>query len=111
MDFLRDVGILAAHQLRPGLDDSHFGAEAAIGLRQFEAGVAAADHDQMRGQDVEFERFDMGQRLRGLEAGNVGNGGVRSHIEEDLGADRACACRLHSGSLRVFSARQSARSP
>ena len=83
-DFLRGVGVLSAHQLRPGLDDGHFGAEAAIGLRQFEAGIAAADHDQMRRQDVELERFDMGQRLRGLEAWNIGNGGVRSHIDEDL---------------------------
>ena len=83
-DFLRGVGVLSAHQLRPGFDDGHFGAEAAIGLRQFEAGIAAADHDQMRGHDVELERFDMGQRLRGLEAGNVGNGGARSHIDEDL---------------------------
>ena len=66
MDFLRDVGILARHQLRPDFDDSHFGAEAAIGLRQFEAGIAAADHDQMLRQDVELERFDMRQRFRRL---------------------------------------------
>ena len=85
-DFLRGVGVLSAHQLRPGLNDGDFGAEAAIGLRQFEAGIAAADHDQMRRHNVEFERFDMGQGLRGLEAGNVGNGGARSDIDEDLGS-------------------------
>ena len=67
-DFMRGVGILPAHQLSPGLDDRHLAAEATIGLRQFEAGISAADHDQMRRQDVELERFDMGHRFGGLEA-------------------------------------------
>ena len=87
-DFMRDVGILPAPSAGPGLDDSHFGSEATIGLRQFKAGIAAADHDQMRRQDVELERFDMGERLGGFEARNVRNGRVRSHIEEDLRADQ-----------------------
>ena len=102
-DFLRDVGILAAHQLRPGFDDGHFGAEAAIGLRQFEAGIAAADHDQMRRQDVELERFDMGQRFRRLEARNIGNGGMRSHVQEHLVADqraRSSVIQAHFDRLR-----------
>ncbi len=90
-DFMRGVGILSGHHLGPGLDDRHFAAETTIGLRQFKAGIAAADHDQMRRQDVELERFDMGDRLGGLEARNVRNGRVRSHIQEDLRADkRAC---------------------
>ena len=84
-DFLRSVRVLPAHQLRADLDHGHFGAEAAIGLRQFEAGIAAADDDQMGGQNVELERFDMGERLRGLETGNVGNSGMRPHIDENLG--------------------------
>ena len=102
-DFLRGVGILSRHHLRPGLDDRHLGSETAIGLRQFEAGIAAADHDQMRRQDVELERFDMRHRLGGLEAGNVGNGCVRSHIHEHLGADkraRSSVVQAHFERLR-----------
>ena len=71
--FIDDVGILAGHQLRPGLDHGHAAAEAAISLRQFEADIAAAEHHQMRGCIVEFERLDMGQRPGGFEAGNRGN--------------------------------------
>ena len=69
-DFMRGIGVLSPHQLRPGLDDGHFAPETTKGLRQFEAGISAADHDQMRRQDVELERFDMGHRLGGLEARN-----------------------------------------
>ena len=83
-DFLGDVRILPAHELRPGFNDGDFGAEAAIGLRQFEAGVSAADHDQTRRQDAEIESLDMRQRLCRLEAWNIRNGGVRSDIDEDL---------------------------
>ena len=79
-DLMRGVGILPGHQLRRGLNDGHLAAEATIGLRQFEAGISAADHDQMRRQDVELESFDMGHRFGGLEAWNVRNGCVRSHI-------------------------------
>ena len=41
-------------ELRPMLDDRHAAAEAAIGLRQFEADIAAAEHDQMWRHIVEF---------------------------------------------------------
>ena len=82
---MRGVGILPAHQLRPCLNHSHFTAEAAIGLRQFEACISAADHDQMRRQDVELESFDMGHRVSGLEFRNVRNCCVRAHIQKHLG--------------------------
>ena len=84
-DLVRGVGVLSAHQLSPGLNDGHLAAEATVGLRQFEAGISAADHDQMRRQDVEFERFDMGHRFGGLEAWNIRNSCVRSQVDEDPG--------------------------
>ena len=42
-----DVGVLAAHQLRPMLDDRHAAAEAAVSLGEFETDIAAAEYDQM----------------------------------------------------------------
>ena len=57
----------------------------------------------MRRQNVELERFDMGERLGGLEARNVGNGGVRSHIQEHLRADqraRSAVIEAHFDCLR-----------
>jgi hypothetical protein len=47
-DFIRRVGVLSPHQLSPGFHNGHFAAESTIGLRQFETGLATADHDQMR---------------------------------------------------------------
>src|ERR1700756_667923 len=35
LHFSRDVGILAAHQLRPRLDDRHAATEATVSLSQF----------------------------------------------------------------------------
>ena len=58
-DGVRDVGVLPAGQLRPVLDHRHAAAETAVSLGEFEADVAAAEHDQVRGQTVEFERFDV----------------------------------------------------
>ena len=65
------------------LDDGHVAAKPPTGLRQFEAGISAADHDQMRRHVVEFERLDMGHWLGSLHAWNARNGGVGADIEED----------------------------
>ncbi len=101
-DFMRDFGILPAHQLRPCLNDSHFTAEAAISLRQFEACISAADHDQMRRQDVELESFDMGHRVSGLESRNVRNCCVRAHIQEHLGADKVARSSVIQAHFQRF---------
>jgi hypothetical protein len=47
LHLIREVGILTAHQLRPGLDDRHAAAETTIRLRHFEANIAAPEHDQV----------------------------------------------------------------
>jgi hypothetical protein len=43
----RDVGILAAHEPTPRLDAGYIIAEASVSLGEFEAGMAAADDDQI----------------------------------------------------------------
>ncbi len=43
-----DVGILAAHQLAPGIDNRHAATETTISLGQFETDIAAPEHNQMR---------------------------------------------------------------
>jgi len=47
LHFVGDVGILAGHQLRTGLDYRHATAEAAISLGHFETDITTAEHDQM----------------------------------------------------------------
>ena len=71
--FVSNLWILAAHDPRSGLDDGYPATEAAIGLRHFQADIAAAEYEQMRGQVIEFERLDMCQRPRRFEARNIRN--------------------------------------
>jgi hypothetical protein len=51
---VRDVRILATHDLWPGLDDRHLAAEPAVGLRHFEAYITATQHNQMSGPVVQL---------------------------------------------------------
>jgi hypothetical protein len=65
-------------------------------LRQLEARIAAADHDQVRGQVIKLERLDVRERPRLGKAGNFGNSGMRSDIEKDLiGHERARSSAMH----------------
>ena len=69
-------------------------------LGRLDACVTPAQHDQMRRKMVELEHLDVGQRAGRLEAGNVGNGGVRAEIEDNRAAgeptDAAVVeCDLH----------------
>ena len=70
-DGVRDVGILPADQLRPVLDHRHAAAETAVSLGQFEADIAAAEHDQVRGQAIEFEHLDVRERPGVRQAGEL----------------------------------------
>ncbi len=83
---LRDVWVFASHELEAGFDDRHAGAETAERLGRLDAYVTPAQHDQMRRKIIEFERLDVGERARRVEPGNVGNGGVRAEIEDNLAA-------------------------
>jgi hypothetical protein len=88
LDRLRDIRILAGHELRPVLDHRHPAAEAAESLREFHADIATAEHDQVLGQAIEFEHLYRGQRSRGCEARDLGNGRMRAEIEKNpLGLD------------------------
>ena len=55
-----------------------------MSLREFEAGIAAPDHDQMRRQVIELQSLDMRERSCGLEAGNARNRCVGPDVEEDF---------------------------
>ncbi len=62
LQFIGNVGILSGHDPGGGLDDGHPAAETAIGLRHLVADIAATEQDDVRGQTIELERLDMGQR-------------------------------------------------
>ena len=47
LHLIRDIRVFPAHELGAGLNDRHAAPEATIGLRHFEADIAASEHDQM----------------------------------------------------------------
>ncbi len=98
-DRLRHIGIFTPHDLPPGLDDRHMTAEAAKSLRHFNAGIAAAKHDQMRRHVIEFQRLDVGQRTGLPQARNVWNSRVRADVDDDLVAAEQTRAPLIEGDL------------
>ena len=77
-----DVGVFPFEQLFPALNDRDAAAEAAHRLGKFQADIAAANDDQMLRQSLQFERFDMRQRLGGGQSGHGGNHCPRAEAEE-----------------------------
>src|SRR5215831_19337572 len=77
-----DIVVLAREQLWPTLQNGDTASETHECLREFQANVAAAQHDHMARQAVEFERLDVRERMRGAKAGDVGDGRMGAQIQE-----------------------------
>ena len=105
---LGDVRIFASHDVWAGLNDRHPAAEATIGLRHFDAGVAATQDDKVRRQVIQFEGLDMGQRARFRQTGNIGNGGMRSDIDHKLVAEKHASAASIQYDLDGFRADEAA---
>src|ERR1700719_5399555 len=78
-----DVRILAAGELRTMFDHGHIRAEPTKRLREFQADVPAAEHDQMPGQAIELQRLDMRHRRSLGQAGHLRNCRARTEVEKD----------------------------
>src|SRR6266446_1713148 len=81
-DRVGDVGILATGQPRPLLDDRDAASEAPVRLRQLEADIAAAEHDQVGRHAVELERLDMREWRGGSQVRDRRDRGMSAHVEE-----------------------------
>jgi len=55
--------MLTTEELCAELQDCHLTSEPAERLRELDAYVSAADHNEVGRESVEFERFDMRQRV------------------------------------------------
>src|SRR6187200_2895914 len=80
----RDILILAGDETRRGLDDRHSASETAIELRKFEADIAAAEDNQMRGQKIDVHHRAVGQVGNLVETRDRRNQGSSAYIDEDL---------------------------
>ena len=67
-NLLRDIDILPSQELRTGFDDRHVAAKATISLRQFQTGIAPADHDQVSWQIIELQSLNVREGLGGLQS-------------------------------------------
>ena len=95
LDRLGHVRVLAVDQRAVPFDDRHAAAEAAEGLRQLEAHVAAAQDDQVLRELVQLQGLDVGQRARLREAGGVVDPGTRPGVDDDgLAAERPGPARV-----------------
>lgn len=83
-DFFCHIRILASHDLQARFDNRHAATEAQICLRQLDAGVTAAKHDQVWRHLVQLQRLDVGKRARVPQSGNIRNGGMRTDIDDNL---------------------------
>ena len=58
-----NVDIFSGEKMRALLDDSDFAAEAAVRLGEFQSDKAAPENDEMPGDAVQFQGFDMRERI------------------------------------------------
>src|SRR4029077_4692012 len=80
----RDILILARDEARRGLDHCYVASEAAVELGKFEADIAAAEHDQVRGQKIDVHHRAVGQVGNFVEPRDRWNYGAPTDIDEDL---------------------------
>src|SRR5216684_4162827 len=62
-----NVRIFPLGELRALFDHGNTRSEPPYRLREFEAYIASANHDDMTWQTIEIERLDMGHRIRRVE--------------------------------------------
>src|SRR5262245_1411861 len=74
------------HQPIIALDHRHLAAEATHGLGQLYADIAAADHDQMCGDYIQLEGFDMCEGLRLNKARNGFEDSARTGVDNHIGS-------------------------
>src|SRR6266852_3626043 len=79
-----DAVALAASELRLPFQYSHTASESTHRLSQFEPNETSAGHDQVLRYTVQFQRFDVGQRSGGFEAGYLWNGCPGPNVQEYL---------------------------
>src|SRR4029077_2060489 len=102
LQFIRDVGILPVHELRPMLYDRHATTEATVSLCKFESDITTPEHDQMWRQVVELQSLNICKRSGSLEARNARNCRVRSDVEENLMARQHARTTIIQAHLEGF---------
>src|SRR5258708_7831514 len=81
---LRDILVLTWDEARAYLDDCDLATEASVHLSKLEANVAATEHKQMPGQEIDIHHRSIGEVGDLLQAGDLRHDGTAADIDEDL---------------------------
>ena len=103
-----DVRVLTAGESSATLDHRHARAEPARCLCQLEANVPTAHHDEMIGDTLQVEHFDMRHRLGVSQSRHLGNRRARADAQDDTFArdrSRAPVVEIDDNGLRSHEAR------
>src|SRR5271165_857734 len=107
-DRFRDVGILVTGELGGTFHDGDPAAESAQGLSKLEPDEPASDDEEVLGQTIQFQRFNVGQRFGFFEAGHIGKGRACADVQKDPIArknERGAIVRSHLDRLWRHEAR------
>src|SRR5258708_4940021 len=83
-DGVRHIRVLAGDQPIGHLNHRHAGAEAAIGLRELEADVAAADDKETLGQEIDLHHRAVGEIGDVVEPRHGGNERAATRVDDDV---------------------------
>ncbi len=83
LDRRGDVLVLPGDEPVGLFDHRHPAAEAAVHLRELEADVAAAEQDQVLGQEIDLHHARVGEMGDAVEAGDVGHPRAGADVDED----------------------------
>jgi len=82
----RHIVVFSMHQPVIAIDQRHFAAKTAHGLREFQSDIAGPDREKMSGYLIQFECFDMGEGLRIDKARNWFERGVCAGVDDHIGS-------------------------
>src|SRR5713226_2022566 len=103
-----NVSIFPLGELRALFDHGNTRSEPPYRLREVEAYIASANHDDMTWQTIEIERLDMGHRIRRGEPGNIGHRRVRTEVEEHTFANNPPSAAIVERDLNRFRSNEAA---
>ena len=92
------------------MDDGNLAAEPAHRLREFQADVAAADHNQMLGKLIQFKRLDMREWLRIGQAGHCIQCSPRTGADDYIGSAEAANLSVRESGFQSLRADEASRS-
>src|SRR5262249_47657678 len=88
------------HQPIVAIDHSHLASESMHCLGQLQSDIAAADHEEMCGDFIQFECFDVCKGLRSNKAGNWFEDSACTCVNDHMGSSESTRCSVRKCGLQ-----------